>query len=92
LKGFTIKRKSEIKEGGVMLAKLTAKNQITIPKDVISRFSGVRYFDVEHRDETIILKPVKVFDADLEGIRKKIRKLGLSEDYISEAVRWARSK
>lgn len=34
----------------------------------------------------------KVFDADLAGIRKKIQKLGLSEECVAEAVRWARSK
>jgi len=33
-----------------------------------------------------------VVDADLSQIRAKIEKLGLSEDCVGEAVRWARSK
>jgi hypothetical protein len=75
-----------------MLAKLTAKNQITIPKDVLNKLPEVRYFDVDLKDGVVVLKPVQVYETDLEGIRKKIKKLGLSEDCVSEAVRWARSK
>ena len=75
-----------------MLAKLTAKNQITIPKDIISRLPNEQYFDVAYDDGVVFLKPVKVYDADLEQIRTKMKKLGLSEDCVSEAVRWARSR
>ena len=75
-----------------MLAKLTAKNQITIPKDVISRLPDVQYFDVTYRNGAVVLKPIKVYDADLEGIRRKMKKLGISEKSVSEAVRWARHK
>ena len=75
-----------------MLAKLTAKNQITIPKNVLSKLPETQYFDVEHKDGAIILKPVKVFDTNLEKIREKIRQMGLSEECVREAVRWARSK
>jgi bifunctional DNA-binding transcriptional regulator/antitoxin component of YhaV-PrlF toxin-antitoxin module len=75
-----------------MLAKLTANNQITIPKDLLSKFPKVEYFDMEYKDGVILMKPVKVFDADLAVIRKKMQKLGLSEECVAEAVRWARSK
>ncbi len=75
-----------------MLAKLTTKNQITIPKDIISKIPNVQYFDVAYDDGMIFLKPVKVYDADLAQIKAKIKKLGLSEDCVSEAVLWARSK
>ena len=75
-----------------MLAKLTTKNQITIPKDIISRLPNVRYFDVAYDHGVVFLKPVKVYDADLEQIRTKMNKLGLSEDCVREAVRWARSR
>jgi len=30
----------------MMLAKMTVKNQLTLPKAVATRFSGVEYFDV----------------------------------------------
>lgn len=75
-----------------MLAKLTAKNQITIPKNIISKLRNVEYFDVAYDNGMVFLKPVKVYDSDLAQIRSKIEKLGLSEDCVSEAVRWARSK
>ena len=76
-----------------MLSKLTAKNQITIPKDVLSKLPGeVRYFDVAYKEGMVILKPVKLYESDLEGIRTKIKKLGLSEDCVGEAIRWVRSK
>lgn len=75
-----------------MLAKLTAKNQITIPTDIISRLPDVEYFEVTIRNGAVVLKPVKVYDTDLEGIRRKMKKLGISEKSVSEAVRWARNK
>ena len=75
-----------------MLAKLTAKNQITIPKKILSQLPDVKYFDVEIEDGLVLLKPVKVVEADLQGIRAKIKKLGLSEDCVAEAVSWARSR
>ena len=75
-----------------MLAKLTAKNQITIPKEVLSKVPETRYFDVGHKDGTIILKPVRVIDTNLGEIRNKIKKMGLAEECVKEAVAWARSK
>ena len=75
-----------------MLAKLTSKNQITIPKDILAKLPKVDYFHVEVNEGNVVLKPVKVYDTDLEGIRKKMKDLGLSEDCVAEAVSWARSK
>ena len=75
-----------------MLAKLTSKNQITIPKAVLARLPRADYFDVDCRDGALILKPVNVVETNLEGVRAKIGELGLSEDCVREAVRWAREK
>ena len=75
-----------------MLAKLTAKNQITIPKKIIDQMPDVRYFDVELEDGTIVLKPLRIYDTDLERIRAKVKKIGLTEKSVAEAIRWARSK
>ena len=75
-----------------MLAKLTAKNQITIPKKILSQLPDVEYFDVEINDGLVLLKPVRVIEANLQGIRAKIKKLGLSEDCVAEAVSWARNR
>jgi hypothetical protein len=45
-----------------VLAKLTSKNQITIPKKIINQLPDVKYFDVELRNNTVVLKPVEVSD------------------------------
>ncbi len=75
-----------------MLAKLTSKNQITIPKKVLEQIPAVEYFDVDVREGKVVLKPVKVSGTDLEAIRTKMKKLGLTDDSVAEAVRWARSR
>ena len=75
-----------------MLAKLTSKNQITIPKKIINQIGDIRYFDVELKEGVIVMKPLKTYDTDLDKIRSKVAKLGLTPDSVSEAVKWARSK
>ncbi|MDO8722850.1 MAG: hypothetical protein Q7J31_11625 [Syntrophales bacterium] len=77
-----------------MLAKLTTKNQITLPRKVIQEFSGIEYFDAAVQDGRIILAPVKMqpVDATLTGIREKMKKLGITPADVTEAVQWARSK
>ena len=75
-----------------MLAKITSKNQITIPKKIIDQLPDVKHFDIELKDGAVILKPIKVYDVDLDQIRSKVKKLGLSQDCVAEAVKWARSK
>jgi hypothetical protein len=75
-----------------MLVKLTSKNQITIPKKIIDQLPAVKYFDLELKDDVIRLKPLVFYDTNLDRIRSKIRKLGLRESAVSEAIEWARSK
>jgi len=77
-----------------MLAKKTSKNQLTLPKDIVKSFPDVEYFDIEIKNQKIILTPVKIVPVNrtLEGIREKIRKLGLTEDDISKAIKWARKR
>lgn len=75
-----------------MLAKLTSKNQITIPKSIINQIPNTEYFEVELKDHTVILKPVIVLGTDLEKIRAKVKKLGLKRESVTDAIEWARSK
>jgi hypothetical protein len=77
-----------------MLAKLTTKNQITLPRKVIQEFSGIEYFDANVQDGRIVLAPVRMQPAGttLTGIREKMKKLGITPADVSEAVQWARSK
>lgn len=77
-----------------MLAKKTSKNQLTLPKEIVKSFPDTEYFDVSVKDRKIILMPVRITPADatLEGIREKIKKLGITESDVTEAVKWARKK
>ena len=75
-----------------MLAKMTTKNQITIPKKIIEQLPDVEYFEVELRGGVVMLRPLKVYDTSLEEIRAKSKKLGLHESTVKEAIKWARSK
>ena len=75
-----------------MLAKMTAKNQITIPKKIIEQLPDVEYFEVELKDGVVMLKPLKTYDTSLEKIRTKVKKLGLQKNTVKEAIEWARSK
>ena len=75
-----------------MLAKVTSKNQITIPKKIMDQLPGTQYFDVELRDGIVTLKPLVTYDTDLEKIRSKMKKLGLTQDSVGEAIKWARKK
>ena len=53
---------------------------------------GVKHFDIELKDGVVILKPIRFYDTNLEQIRAKIIKLGLKEDSVAEAIKWAKSK
>jgi hypothetical protein len=77
-----------------MLAKLTSKNQITLPKAVVKLLPGVQYFEVEFRGGAVILKPVvvKARGSELRTIRARIKALGLTERDVEDAIRWARSR
>lgn len=71
-----------------MLAKLTSKNQLTLPKSVTQSVGPTEYFDVQARDGQIVLTPVRIQRGD--AVRAKLAELGLSEADITDAVAWAR--
>lgn len=73
-----------------MLAKITSKNQITIPKAIMEKLPSAEYFDLELQEGVVTMQPVQVVPLGLETIRAKMKRLGLSEESIGEAVRWAR--
>jgi ribosomal protein L12E/L44/L45/RPP1/RPP2 len=72
-----------------MLAKMTSKNQLTLPKSVVEAVAATEYFDVEVREGQIVLTPVRIQRGD--AVRAKLAALGLTEADVSDAVRWARS-
>ncbi len=73
-----------------MLAKKTVKNQITLPKTVVTRFAGVEYFDVSTDGETIVLRPLQKSRAD--EVRTRLAQLGIEEEDVAAAVSWARER
>jgi hypothetical protein len=71
-----------------MLAKLTVKNQLTLPKAVAKNFAGVEYFDVSTDGSSISLKPLRL--NRLDEVRDKLARLGITEQDITDAIAWAR--
>ena len=72
-----------------MLAKITAKNQLTLPKSLTQAVGATEYFDVEARDGQLILTPVRIQRGD--AVRAKLAKLDLTDDDTAAAVAWARA-
>lgn len=72
-----------------MLAKLTAKNQLTLPKSITKEIGVVEYFEVKLEKGQIILTPVKIQRAD--AVRAKLAELDLTQEDITSAVTWARN-
>lgn len=73
-----------------MLAKMTSKNRLTLPKAAVQAVGAVEYFDVAVRDGQIVLTPVRFQSGD--AVRGKLVALGLRRADISAAVRWSRAE
>jgi hypothetical protein len=73
-----------------VLAKKTTKNQITLPKKVVDRFTGVEYFEVSTDGTCIVLRPLQRSRAD--EVRARLAKLGIDDEDVTAAVSWARKK
>jgi hypothetical protein len=71
-----------------MIAKLTAKNQLTLPKAAIDAIGDTEYFGIEIRAGQLVLTPVRVQRAD--AVRAKLAEMNLSDNDLSAAVAWAR--
>ncbi len=71
-----------------MLAKLTSKNQLTLPKSVTTAVGAAEYFEVEAKAGQIILTPVRIQRAG--SVRAKLAELDITEQDVTDAVTWAR--
>lgn len=71
-----------------MLAKITSKNQLTLPKKITSAIGPAEYFDIELKDGQIILTPVRIQRAD--AVRAKLAELAITGQDVADAVAWAR--
>ena len=72
-----------------MLAKITSKNQLTLPKAAVEAVGVTEYFDVQVRQGQIVLTPVRIQRGD--AVRAKLAALGLGEGDVAAAVRWVRA-
>jgi len=73
-----------------MLAKLTSKNQLTLPRAITAAVEATDYFDVTAENGRIILTPIRVNRAD--DVRVKLADLDLSETDVKDAIAWARTR
>ena len=71
-----------------MLAKVTSKNQLTLPKSITAAVGAPEYFEVEARNGQIVLTPVRIQRSD--AVRAKLAELSLNTEDIDDAVAWAR--
>jgi bifunctional DNA-binding transcriptional regulator/antitoxin component of YhaV-PrlF toxin-antitoxin module len=71
-----------------MLAKVTSKNQLTLPKAIINEIGHVEYFDVRADEGRIILTPMNMHAGD--QVRRKLQDLGISEGDVADAIAFAR--
>jgi bifunctional DNA-binding transcriptional regulator/antitoxin component of YhaV-PrlF toxin-antitoxin module len=71
-----------------MLAKLTSKNQLTIPKSVVNSVGKTDYFEVDVDNGRIVLTPVRIQQAD--AVRAKLEALGIDAQDVLDAIDWAR--
>jgi hypothetical protein len=62
-----------------LLAKRTAKIQITLPKGIVKFFSDTEYFDVSVEGNRILLMPVKITEASAD-YAKLIKELNIKID------------
>ena len=72
-----------------MLAKITSKNQLTLPKSVVNAVGKTDYFEVEVEKGRIVLTPVRIQKAD--AVRAKLEAcLGIDTQDVADAIAWAR--
>ncbi len=73
-----------------LLAKLTSKNQLTLPKAITQAVGPASYFEVQAKAGQIVLTPVRIQRGD--AVRAQLTALGLAENEAENAVSWARGE
>lgn len=73
-----------------MLTKITAKNQVTLPKAVLTQCAPAEYYEVTAESGRIVLTPVHI--TRMDKVWDKLEALDMTEQDIADAVQWARSR
>ena len=71
-----------------MLAKLTSKNQLTLPKRAVEMLGPVTHFQVDVEGDRLVLTPARLGAAS--AVRQKLHELGVTDADVADAVAWAR--
>jgi len=71
-----------------MPAKITSKNQLTLPKRMVEALGSPTYRQMEIEDGRLVLTPARVGAAD--AVRRKLAALGITEADVAGAVAVAR--
>jgi hypothetical protein len=79
------------------LAKLTSKNQLTLPVEVVRRFPGVEHFEVREQDGELRLVPMKSvrvrsLDDLVSELREHTARMGITPKDVEKAVKEARKQ
>ena len=79
------------------IAKLTSKNQLTLPAAIVRDFPGVDYFEVREVESGILLEPIRGSkatdpEATLRELQAHVARLGIIEGDVADAVQWARKQ
>jgi hypothetical protein len=72
----------------MVLAKLTSKNQLTLPKAVLEQAGPADYCDVVCENCYIMLMPCHPGAG--QAVRARLKELGVTEADVADAVAWAR--
>jgi hypothetical protein len=73
-----------------VFAKVTGKEQLTIPEAVLAEFPDIEHFRVTCENGRIVLTPLDGSAGD--EIRKKMQARGITEQDVADAVAWARGR
>jgi len=71
-----------------MLAKMTSKNQLTLPKSITTQVGTPEYFEVAVKSGQVVLTPIRIQRAD--AVRAKLAELNLTGRDIADALAWSR--
>ena len=72
------------------LAVVSDQNQLTLAEGILANFPDADCFEATVEDGRIVLTPYPVVTAD--DVRLKIAALGITEDDVADAVKWARGR
>jgi hypothetical protein len=64
-----------------------SRHKINIPKKIVDQLPETDYFEVELKEGLVLLKPLQIYETDLEKIRSKMKNLGLKTDSLREAIK-----